>query len=186
MKATAGQASSSDDRRERQLLRRIADFDRDAFDALFRIYQPRLFRFVFRMTASYRTADELASDILLIIWQNANTYRGESKVSTWIFGIAYRQSLRHLRKRRYTTVPMSDDVSIDENSSARIEREDWVRRGINTLPPKQRLTVMLVYYLGLTCEETAAATGTPVNTVKTRMYHARQKLRSYLEDEYGQ
>jgi RNA polymerase sigma-70 factor (ECF subfamily) len=185
MKANTGQASSSDDRRQRRLLRRIADFDCDAFDELFKLYHPRLFRFVYRMTASYRAADELANDILLIIWQSADRYRGEAKVSTWIFGIAYRQSLRHLRKRKVTMVPMSDDMAVDENSGARIEREDWVRQGINALPPKQRLTIMLVYYLGLTCEETAVATGSPVNTIKTRMFHARKKLRTYLEDEHG-
>ncbi len=184
MKAKTGHAISSDDRRERLLLGRIAEHDRAAFDELFRVYHPRLFRFVFRMTASYRTAEELANDILLVIWRTADSYRGDAKVSTWIFGIAYRQSLRRLRKRRYTMTTLSDDIAVDENSTARIEQEDWVRHGISRLPPKQRLTVMLVYYLGLTCEETAVATDVSVNTVKTRMFHARRKLRAYLEDEH--
>lgn len=184
MKANAGHAIASDDRRERLLLGRIADHDRAAFDELFKVYHPRLFRFVFRMTASYRTAEELANDILLVIWRTAGSYRGDAKVSTWIFGIAYRQSLRRLRKRRYTMTTLSDDIAVDENSTARIEREDWVRHGIGRLPPKQRLTVMLVYYLGLTYEETAVATDVSVNTIKTRMFHARRKLRAYLEDQH--
>ena len=185
MKANTNHASASDDRRERQLLVRIAKSDRAAFEELFKVYHPRLFRFVFRVTASYRTADELANDVLLIVWQSADTYRGDSRVSTWIFGIAYRQSLRRLRKRRYTMLPMSDELVVDDYSDRRLEQEDWVRRGIDELPPKQRLTVMLVYYLGLTCEETAAATGSPVNTVKTRMFHARQKLRVSLRKSSG-
>ncbi len=185
MKVNVDHESASDDRHERQLLDRIAGNDRDAFDELFKVYHPRLFRFVFRMTASYRTADEIVNDILLVVWQSAHTFRGDSKVSTWIFGIAYRRSLRQLRKRKFTTVPISDDTAVDENSHKRIEREDWVRRGIDELPPKQRLTVMLVYYLGLTYEETAAATGSPVNTVKTRMFHARRKLRDYLSISAG-
>jgi RNA polymerase sigma-70 factor (ECF subfamily) len=186
MKVNADHQKASDDRHERQLLDRIAGNDRDAFDELFRVYHPRLFRFVFRMTASYRTADEIVNDILLVVWQSAHTFRGDSKVSTWIFGIAYRRSLRQLRKRKFTTVPISDDTAVDENSHKRIEREDWVRRGIDELPLKQRLTVMLVYYLGLTYEETAAATGSPVNTVKTRMFHARRKLRDYLSKSAGE
>ena len=183
MKANAGHGNANDDRLERQLLERIAHRDREAFDELFRVYHPRLFRFVFRMTASYRTADELVNDVLLVVWQSAHTFRGDAKVSTWIFGIAYRQALRRLRKRSYTTVPMADDFIDNGDSNNRLEREDWVRRGIDRLPPKQRLTVMLVYYLGLTCEETAAATGSPVNTIKTRMFHARRKLREYLEGD---
>lgn len=182
MKANAGHGNANDDRLERQLLERIAHRDREAFDELFKVYHPRLFRFVFRMTASYRTADELVNDVLLVVWQSAQTFRGDAKVSTWIFGIAYRQALRRLRKRKYTTVPI-DDITAESYSNNRLEREDWVRRGIDRLPPKQRLTVMLVYYLGLTCEETAAATGAPVNTIKTRMFHARRKLREYLEGD---
>lgn len=183
MKAKADHGNASDDRRERQLLERIAHRDRKAFDELFKVYHPRLFGFVFRMTASYCTADELVNDILLVVWQSAHTFRGDAKVSTWIFGIAYRQALRRLRKRKYTTVLIADDMAVDGYSNNRLEREDWVRRGIDKLPPKQRLTVMLVYYLGLTCEETAAATGSPVNTIKTRMFHARRKLREYLEGD---
>ena len=182
MKANADHGYANDDRRERQLLERITHRDREAFDELFKVYHPRLFRFVFRMTASYRTADELVNDVLLVVWQSAHTFRGDAKVSTWIFGIAYRQALRRLRKRKYTTVPI-DDITAEGYSNNRLEREDWVRRGIDRLPPKQRLAVMLVYFLGLTCEETAAATGSPVNTIKTRMFHARRKLREYLEGD---
>ena len=185
MHVTADHERASDDRRERQLLDRIADRDRGAFNELFRAYHPRLFRFVFRITASYRASDEVVNDILLIVWQSAHTFRGDSRVSTWIFGIAYRQSLRHLRKRKITTIPISDDKLVDAGPDKRIEREDWVRRGISKLPPKQRLTIMLVYYLGLTYEETAAATGSPVNTIKTRMFHARRKLREYLAEIAG-
>ena len=83
MKVNADHESASDDRHERQLLDRIAGDDRDAFDELFKVYHPRLFRFVFRMTASYRTADEIVNDILLVVWQSAHTFRGDSKVSTW-------------------------------------------------------------------------------------------------------
>ncbi len=186
MTVTANHEKASDDRRERQLLDRIADRDREAFDELFRAYHPRLFRFVFRITASYRASDELVNDILLIVWQNAHTFRGDSRVSTWIFGIAYRQSLQRLRKRNFRTVPIADDTIVDTGSNKRLEREDWVRRGISELPPKQRLTVMLVFYLGLTYEETAAATDSPVNTIKTRMFHARRKLREYLVEIAGE
>lgn len=164
---------------EKKLLTRIAARDRDAFSELFRAYHPRLFKFVFRLTGSYNAADELVNDILLVVWQSAAQFRGDSKVSTWIFGIAYRQALRRLRRRRLSLVPLADDDAADDDTST-IEREDWVRHGIRALPPKQQLTVMLVYYLGLSCEETAEATDTPVSTVKTRMFHARKKLKSHL------
>ena len=165
---------------EAQLLQRIADKDGDAFEALFESYYPRLFRFLFRLTRSHGAAEELANDVLLTLWKDADRFRGESKVSTWIFGIAYRQALAHLRKRKFKLVPfVEQDAAVDE-AGAQLEREDWVRRGVEELPPKQKLTVMLVYFLGLSCEETAKASGVPVSTVKTRMFHARRKMKHHL------
>ena len=165
---------------EVRLLQRIAENDGDAFEALFASYHPRLFRFLFRLTRSHGAAEELANDVLLTLWKDADRFRGESKVSTWIFGIAYRQALAHLRKRKFKLVPfVEEDAAVDE-SGAQFEREDWVRRGVEELPAKQKLTVMLVYFLGLSCEETAKVSGVPVSTVKTRMFYARRKMKLHL------
>lgn len=173
--------TESSDELEAALLRRIADQHRLSFEEIFGAYHARIFKFVFRLTRSYGAADELANDVLLTVWRSAEKFRGESKVSTWIFGIAYRQSLRYLRKKEPDTVSLFDQDAPTNDMSSDLERQNWVQQGIQKLPPKQRLTVMLVYYLGLSCEETAAATGSPVSTVKTRMFHARQKMRDYLE-----
>jgi RNA polymerase sigma-70 factor (ECF subfamily) len=165
---------------EAQLLQRIAENDSDAFEALFDSYHPRLFRFLFRLTRSHGAAEELANDVLLTLWKDAGRFRGESKVSTWIFGIAYRQALAHLRKRKLKLVPFVEQDAVVNEQDAQFEREDWVRRGVEELPPKQKLTVMLVYFLGLSCEETAKVSGVPVSTVKTRMFHARRKMKHHL------
>ena len=165
--------------RDRDLLARVAERDTHAFDELFQKYQPRLQRFVYRLTSSYRMSEEIVSDILYVVWDKAGSFRGDAKVSTWIYGIAYRKSLDRLRKRRFTWLPLRADMP-GEHTDACDERADWVQQGIRQLPLKQHLTVVLVFYLGLTYEETARATGVPVNTVKTRMYHARRTLKEYL------
>jgi RNA polymerase sigma-70 factor (ECF subfamily) len=181
----AGKSGHNANAAEVLLLRRIADDDREAFVELFENYHPRLFTFLFRMTRSHGSAEELANDVLLTLWKSAGRFRGESKVSTWVFGIAYRQALAHLRKRKLNLVLFGDNEKAAQAASSiepndRLEREDWVRRGIDALPPKQKLTVMLVYFLGLSCEETAAVTGVPASTVKTRMFHARRKMKQNL------
>ena len=181
MNATATKPTRADDQAERQLVEHVARGDRDAFDQLFRRYHPQLFRFAFRLTSSYGLSEEVANDVLVAVWQSAASFRGESRVSTWIFGIAYRCSLKGLRRSKYKSVPLSEKDLIDAQSGTNIEREDWVDRAIDGLPAKQKLTVMLVYFAGLTCEETAAATDVPVGTVRTRMFHARKKLQTALE-----
>lgn len=168
--------------RESALLQRIAKRDREAITELYRIYHARLFKFIFRLTRSYAAADELVNDIMLLVWQNAGAFRGESKVSTWIFGIAYRQAMRRISRTR---MMLAQDSQVDEqpdNQNADIETEDWVWRGLQALPAAQQLTVILVFYVGLSYSETAEVTGCPVNTVKTRMFHARSKLRKSLAE----
>ena len=180
MSVRAGISGNGKDAAEWQLLLRIADNDRDAFDELFNSYHRRLFSFLFRLTHSHGAAEELTNDVLLTVWIDAGRFRGDSKPSSWIFGIAYRKALAHLRKRKHNLVPfLEKDAGAYENG-ARFEREDWVRHGIDALPPKQKLTVMLVYFLGLSCAETAKVSGVPLSTVKTRMFHARQKMKDHL------
>lgn len=185
--AKADRAKNNANAAELLLLRRVASDDDEAFGELFENYYPRLFTFLFRLTGSHGSAEELANDVLLTLWKSAGQFRGESRVSTWVFGIAYRKALAHLRKRKLKFVSFGDNEqavqaasSIDPNRQ--LEREDWVRSSIDELPPKQKLTVMLVYFLGLSCEETASATGVPVSTVKTRMFHARRKMKQYLAE----
>ena len=180
MSVQTGTSGNGKDADEQRLLLRIADNDREAFDELFNNYHRRLFTFLFRLTRSHGAAEELTNDVLLIVWKDAGSFRGDSKPSSWILGIAYRKALAHLRKRRVQLVPfVEQNAAVDENG-ARLEREDWVRQGIDALPPKQKLTVMLVYFLGLSCAETAKVSGVPLSTVKTRMFHARKKMKDYL------
>jgi RNA polymerase sigma-70 factor (ECF subfamily) len=168
--------------RESALLQRVAKQDRDAITELYRIYHTRLFKFIFRLTRSYTAADELVNDIMLLVWQNAAAFRSESRVSTWIFGIAYRQAMRRVSRRQMTLFQHAELEELPGNDNTDIETEDWVWHGLQALPAPQQLTVVLVFYLGLSYSETAEVIRCPVNTVKTRMFHARSKLREYLAE----
>ena len=172
--------SANKEREELRLLRLIADQDRNAFTELYETYQARLFKFVYRLTRSYSVADELVNDIMLAIWRGADKFRGDSKPSTWIFGIAYRQALKRISKKQLSVSPHFDVEQFPGTDSDMLEKEDWVRQGLDVLPVTQRIAVELVFYLGLSYEEVAVVTECPVNTVKTRMFHARRKLRQQL------
>lgn len=169
------------DSAERALLAAIAAGDRAALTRLYTDYHPRLFKFVYRLTRSHAVTDELINDVMLAIWRGAGGFRGDSKPSTWIFGIAYRQALKRLSRKSLSFSAGFEVDHLPHADNASLEREDWVRRGLDALPPTQRLAVELVFYLGLSYDEVAAVTDCPVNTVKTRMFHARRKLRQELQ-----
>lgn len=180
MSTKSDRAGSPSNATDLQVLRRVADRDREAFTELHDNYHPRLFRFLFRLTRSHGAAEEITNDVLLTLWQDAGRFKGESRVSTWVFGIAYRKALKHFRKHQATFVPLVEQDLPTHEIEGHLEQEDWVRQGIDALPPKQKLTVMLVYFLGMSCAETAIATDVPTSTVKTRMFHARKKLKTHL------
>lgn len=165
---------------ERVLLEQVAAGDREALTDLYTRYYARLFKFVFRFTSSHPVTEEVVNDIMLAIWRSAKNYRGASKPSTWIFGIAYRQSLKRLSRKQLRIAPNLDVDQVAGGKENTLEREDWVQSGLEALPATQRLAVELVFYLGLSYDEVAEVTDCPVNTVKTRMFHARRKLKEHL------
>ena len=80
------------------LVSRVAAGDLHAFEALYRIYHPRLDRFLSLMTARRTVVEEVLNDTMLVVWRRSDTYNRQSKVSTWIFAIAYRTALKALRE----------------------------------------------------------------------------------------
>lgn len=177
------QAAASD-QREIQLLKLVADGDRAAFQTLYLAYHRRLARFLMRLTRQYDVAEEIINDTLWIVWCKAGQFRAESQVSTWIMGIAYRRALKALRQRPAVdrlSDPLVEDLRDAGDEPQRTEElHEWLDLALEHLPPEQRLVLELTYYLGHSCAEIAEIMDCPVNTVKTRMFHARRKLRDLL------
>jgi RNA polymerase sigma-70 factor (ECF subfamily) len=177
-------APSRDDADERELLARTAARDRDAFKALYVIYHRRLARFLVRMTRQFDVAEEIINDTMWVVWQRAGEFRGSSRVSTWIMGIAYRRALKTLRRAnlqsRFVTLDEDADYTDYGAEVDGADRRQLVTRALAELPLEQRLVLELTYYLGHSCAEIAEIMECPVNTVKTRMFHARRKLRTLL------
>ena len=172
---------------DRQLIARVAARDRAAFQALYFGYHKRLSRFLMRVCSRREIAEEVINDTMFAVWQKAGDFRGEAQVSTWILGIAYRQALKALR-RSAGRLPVAQVSSAedsrrelgDDAGAAQRELREWLDRGLDSLPPAQRLVIELAYFLGHSCEEIATITDCPVNTVKTRLFHARERLRHCL------
>jgi RNA polymerase sigma-70 factor, ECF subfamily len=174
----------SSEARDFLLLQRVADRDRQAFEELYTSYHRRLSRFLMRLAPRYDFAEEIINDTFWVVWRKAGEFRGASQVSTWIMGIAYRRALRALRDERQVATTdrrMSEEDTPDSvDSAANADMQDWISRGLAELPEEQRLSLELAYFLGYSCEEISAITGSPVGTIKARMFHAREKLRLSL------
>lgn len=165
---------------DKLLLKRIGAADQAALEVLYERYFKRLTRFLLRITGDPELVVELINDVFLVVWQKAGGFRGDSTVSTWILGIAYRKALKAIKTRRLS-VPL-DEASqqlFDEAQSASTRMD--IAAGINKLSPAHKAVMELTYYFGYSYKEISEICGSPENTVKTRMFHARRTLKSLLE-----
>ncbi|HVY80843.1 MAG TPA: sigma-70 family RNA polymerase sigma factor [Steroidobacteraceae bacterium] len=169
------------------LLGRVAEGDRDAFRRLYSHYHRRLHRFLMRLTRERQVTEEVINDTMMVVWQHAADFRGASRVSTWILGIAYRRALKTLERARNTsaqdvivaTATMPDGALLDALSQG-TETHDWIDAALAQLSSEHRMVIELAYFLGLSCEEIAEIVGCPLGTVKTRMFYGRERLRQVL------
>lgn len=170
---------------EAALVARVADGDLRGFEALYRLYNRRLSRFILNMVHRPHLAEEILNDTLMVVWRKAAAYDGRSKVSTWIFAIAYRRALNALRSLKE---PIEDKnaerrESPEEGPEQQLGRQqihDLLLNAMTKLSADHRAVVDLTYFHEMDYREIAEVMACPVDTVKTRMYHARRHLKRVL------
>jgi RNA polymerase sigma-70 factor (ECF subfamily) len=170
------------------LIQRILVKDIGAFEELYRIYCPRLTRFLSRLVQRPQIVEEVMNDTLMVVWDKADSFQGGSKLSTWIFGIAYRKAMKALRKQDEPVEdPWADQrVSLDPSPEDELGRQRiqvLLHRAIAELSPDHRAVVEFTYFHEMGYREIADIMGCPVDTVKTRMFHARRHLKRRLSGE---
>jgi|SoiMethySBSTD1v2_1073268.scaffolds.fasta_scaffold479574_1 RNA polymerase sigma-70 factor, ECF subfamily len=185
----SGQGKGLESMDDAMLIKLIAERDRRAFDVFYRRYYRRVFRFVARKVRSDAMAEEIAGDSMLAVWQGAASFEGASTVSTWLLGIAYRQALRAMNRDRRHSVIESDeeavavvpDLTVTRPESRAMADNDRsvLRHGVESLSDHHRVVVELSAS-GHSYSEIASMVGVCENTVRTRMFHARQNLKRFL------
>jgi len=170
---------------EAALLRRVSERDRRAFELLYRVYYRRLTRFLEQVTRRPQLVEEVVNDTMLVVWRKAETFNHASQVSTWIFAIAYRKALKALRRAAEPArLPWDGESGTADGPEIELiarEARNRLRRALAGLSPEHRAVVELTYYHGYAYREIAQIVHCPVDTVKTRMFHARRKLKVLLD-----
>jgi len=125
---------------------------------------------------------------MLVIWRKAGEYRAAAQASTWIFGIAYRKALKALSRESRVTDVCDEIPDIEAPPPETLDREGLhaaIRQAVMQLPPEHRAVVDLTFFFNRSYEEAAQILDCPVGTVKSRMFHARAKLRPLLTQLLG-
>ncbi|HJW11970.1 MAG TPA: sigma-70 family RNA polymerase sigma factor [Albitalea sp.] len=172
-----------------RLLGRIEAADEGAFRELYRAFSRKLYAYVLRQLGDPAQAEEIVADTLYEVWKAPAKFRGESQFSTWLIGIARNKVLMAFRSRKPDAShddldDVAETIAADDESAfdilANQQRREGVRHCMDKLSTEHRECIHLVFYEGMALAEVAALQACPENTVKTRLFHARQKLKNCL------
>lgn len=164
---------------------------KQAFGKVVHHYSEKIYWQVRKMVVSHDDANDLVQNTFLKAWVNINSFRGEAKLSTWLYRIAINECITFLNTQR-----QRNNVSVDEADSfllGKLEGDDYfdgdaaalkLQQAILTLPEKQRLVFNLRYFEELSYEQISEILGTSVGALKASYHHAAKKVESFLTNTH--
>jgi len=189
-----------------RLVERLVARDEQAFTTLVRAYERRVFALVFRMIGNRAEAEDLAQEVFVQVFKAIGSFRGDSKLSTWIYRIAVNLCKNRSKYLRVRHAGQEEELEAAQERAAlgdgrgasltRVERPDEmaagkqveriVQQAILELEPSFRECLVLRDVEDLSYEEIGAITGLPEGTVKSRIHRARAQLKELVERALGE
>ena len=163
--------------------------DKEAvFTQLLRKHQQKVYYQIKRMVLEHADADDIAQLVWIKVWNKLDGFKMESEFTTWIFRIAYNETLNYLQKQKKQGSKLSnDDLFIYENASASTDEPKTTEiqialdSAIKQLPEKQRIVFMLRYFDGCEYEKIASMMGTTVGGAKANFHQAVKKIEQFVK-----
>jgi RNA polymerase sigma-70 factor (ECF subfamily) len=189
-----------DAREEADLIRRLQQRDEKAFVLCVRTYQDKVYGLIYRMLGNHAEAQDVAQEVFVTVFKSIDSFRGESKLSTWLYRISAnhcKNRIKYLRRRAHKTTTELDAQAerVLQNSSGSTlgegqagpaevlegaQLEQIVQRAIGKLEEEHRLLLLLRDVEEMSYEEIMQVTGLPEGTVKSRLHRARQALKEEI------
>ena len=168
-----------------EVIQRVLAGETAAFDGLVRQYQQEIYRLTYRMTRNAEDAKDLAQETFVRAYRSLGTFRGQSRISTWLYRIAVNLCLNHLESSARQDPAEVDerlpDARADSLSALLVdERDRALAEAIETLPPQQKATLTLRVQQGLGHREIAEILECSEGTAKANYFHAVRALQRKL------
>ena len=169
---------------EKHLMEQVAAGDSAAFRQLYELSYGKVARYVQRVVRDDSLADDILVQTFTVAWQKSAAYKGDGRITTWLIGISRNIMFREFKKLKQN-VPFEEEYSAaDTQSQFRVEIKSTntaLKAALQTLNVKHREILELVFYQDFSYAEVSELIDIPVNTVKTRVVHAKQALKDVLE-----
>jgi len=168
---------------EKRLMELVTEGDSTAFRQLYDLSYGKVSRYVQKVVSDSSLVDDILVQTYTVAWQKSDAFKGTGRITTWLIGIARNIMFREFKKIK-KNVPFEEEYSAaDTQSQFQVEIESTntaLKATLQSLKVKHREILELVFYQELSYVEVAEMIGIPVNTVKTRVYYAKQALKNVL------
>jgi len=176
---------------ESALIQRVQKGDLDAYGEIVREYQGSVFNVCLRVLGNIQEAEDLTQEAFLRAYRNISQYDPSRPFGPWMRVLAANLCYNHLKKARLVRVPLEDERGLPNQNPQRgpenfleiSQEHQELYQKIWELPENQRVALELYHFQGLSYQEMAREMNIPLNTVRSHLYRARQKLASALEEE---
>ena len=174
-----------------ELIARTPAGDQSAYAELVKRHQRFVFTLALRFAKTREDAEEIAQDCFIKAYRSLASFQGQSKFSTWLYSIVYTTAMTSLRKKRVDTDSIDDENTYiqienqtsgyDVNNAENKSRSFYLNKAIEQLLPDDAAIITMFYKGEQSLEEIAKAMGMEANTVKVKLFRARQRLKEKLE-----
>lgn len=186
---------------ERELIQALQNGSESAFKSLVELYQNRVYNTVLSITQNRLEAEDICQEVFMEVYSSVGNFRGEAKVSTWVYRIASNKSLEFLRKnkaqKRFAYVRSlfgkNDEIEVQpshfEHPGVQLENKERavvLFRAIEKLPDNQRIAYSLHHLEGLSYQEITEVMNLSKSSVESLLFRAKQNLRKLLKEFYEQ
>ena len=162
---------------------------RKGFEMIVTLYSQQIYWQIRRMVLSHDDANDLLQNTFIKAWTNLGYFRGEAKISTWLYRIAFNECITFLNKKRAVNTIHIDDPEATMLNSLEADpyfngnqAQKALQKAILTLPERQRMVFNLKYFQEMKYEEMSEIFGTTVGSLKASYHHAVKKIEKYLQD----
>ena len=174
---------------EEEIIKRLHDPQecRQAFSEVIAAYSEPLYWHIRKMVISHDDTNDVLQNTFLKAWSNVESFRGDSKLSSWLYKIAINESITFInREKQRQNISIDDDESFIINS---LESDDWfdgdelqkeLQKAIATLPEKQRMIFNMKYFDDMKYEDISEILGTSVGALKASYHHAVKKIENFF------
>lgn len=169
---------------EQKIIKKIINGDEDSLRILYEQTSNSVFQYIFRLVNNKEMAEDLMIETYTQVWLSAKSFKGNSRVLTWILGIARNLTMNEIKKKDYILGDLTEKEFTKAEqliSTCQNEMSEIVGKALTKLSTKHREVLDLVFMQELTYEEIALVLNIPLNTVKTRIFYAKEEIRKILK-----